>query len=41
MIGPAVFAGYHDDPSANAKSFRDGWFLTWDLRHMNAQGFCI
>lgn len=38
MIGPAVFAGYHDDPSANAKSFRDGWFLTWDLRHMNAQG---
>lgn len=39
VIGPAVFAGYHDNPEANAKSFRDGWFLTGDLGHMDAQGF--
>ncbi|SFG62613.1 Acyl-CoA synthetase (AMP-forming)/AMP-acid ligase II [Palleronia marisminoris] len=39
VIGPAVFAGYHDNPEANAKSFRDGWFLTGDLGHMDAEGF--
>ena len=39
VIGPAVFAGYHDNPEANAKSFRDGWFLTGDLGHMDDQGF--
>lgn len=37
--GPAVFAGYFDNPDANAKSFRDGWFRTGDLGHMDAQGF--
>lgn len=39
VIGPAVFAGYFDNPEANAKSFRDGWFLTGDLGHMDEQGF--
>ncbi|MGY9049736.1 MAG: AMP-binding protein, partial [Rhodobacterales bacterium] len=39
VIGPAVFAGYHNNPEANAKSFRDGWFLTGDLGHMDAEGF--
>lgn len=39
VIGPAVFAGYYDNPDANAKSFRDGWFRTGDLGHMDAQGF--
>jgi len=39
VIGPAVFAGYFNNPQANAKSFRDGWFLTGDLGHMDAQGF--
>ena len=39
VIGPAVFAGYHDNPEANAKSFRDGWFRTGDLGHMDAEGF--
>ncbi|MBF5078982.1 AMP-binding protein [Paracoccus sp. NBH48] len=39
VIGPAVFAGYHDNQVANAKSFRDGWFLTGDLGHMDAKGF--
>lgn len=38
-IGPAVFAGYHDNPEANAKAFRDGWFRTGDLGHMDARGF--
>lgn len=39
VIGPAVFAGYYDNAEANAKSFRDGWFRTGDLGHMDAQGF--
>ena len=39
MIGPAVFAGYYDNPEANAKAFRDGWFRTGDLGHVDAQGF--
>ncbi len=37
--GPAVFAGYHDNPEANAASLKDGWFHTGDLGHMDAQGF--
>ena len=39
VIGPAVFAGYHDNSEANATAFRDGWFLTGDLGHMDAEGF--
>lgn len=39
VIGPAVFAGYYDNPEANAKSFRDGWFRTGDLGHVDGQGF--
>ncbi|WP_333829089.1 acyl-CoA synthetase [Pararhodobacter sp.] len=39
VIGPAVFAGYFNNPGANEKSFRNGWFLTGDLGHMDAQGF--
>lgn len=39
VIGPAVFAGYFDNPEANAKSFRNGWFRTGDLGHMDAEGF--
>ena len=38
-IGPAVFAGYYNNPEANAKSFRNGWFRTGDLGHIDAQGF--
>ncbi|CTQ34719.1 acyl-CoA synthetase [Jannaschia rubra] len=39
VAGPAVFAGYHDNPEANAKAFRDGWFRTGDLGHMDGEGF--
>ena len=39
VCGPAVFAGYYDNPEANAKAFRDGWFRTGDLGHMDAEGF--
>lgn len=39
VIGPAVFAGYYDNPDANAKAFRNGWFRTGDLGHMDAEGF--
>ncbi len=39
VIGPAVFAGYYDNPEANAKAFRNGWFRTGDLGHMDDQGF--
>lgn len=39
VIGPAVFAGYYDNPEANEKAFRNGWFRTGDLGHMDDQGF--
>lgn len=39
VIGPAVFAGYYDNPEANARAFRDGWFRTGDLGHMDEAGF--
>lgn len=39
VIGPAVFAGYYDNEAANAASFRNGWFRTGDLGHMDAEGF--
>ncbi len=39
VIGPAVFAGYYNNPEANAKAFRNGWFRTGDLGHLDNQGF--
>jgi fatty-acyl-CoA synthase len=39
VIGPAVFAGYYDNPEANAKAFRQGWFRTGDLGHMDDEDF--
>ena len=39
VIGPAVCAGYHDNPEADAKAFRDGWFRTGDMGHLDAEGF--
>lgn len=37
--GPGVFAGYLENPEANAASFRGGWFHTGDLGHVDARGF--
>lgn len=39
VMGPAVFAGYHRNPEANAKAFRDGWFRTGDIGHMDEGGY--
>jgi acyl-CoA synthetase (AMP-forming)/AMP-acid ligase II len=37
--GPGVCAGYFENDAANARSFRDGWFRTGDLGHLDAAGF--
>lgn len=37
--GPAVFAGYFENPEANEKAFRGGWFHTGDLGQLDARGF--
>jgi fatty-acyl-CoA synthase len=39
VCGPAVFAGYYNNDAANAAAFRDGWFRTGDLGHVDAEGF--
>jgi acyl-CoA synthetase (AMP-forming)/AMP-acid ligase II len=36
--GPAVFAGYHDNPEATTKALRGGWFHTGDLGKLDARG---
>ena len=41
--GPTLFSGYWNNPSANARDFRDGWFRMGDLFRRNADGtldFC-
>jgi oxalate---CoA ligase len=37
--GPGVMAGYVDNPEANEAAFRDGWFRTGDLGHLDSEGF--
>ena len=39
VAGPAVFAGYWQNPKANAESFRNGMFRTGDLGHMDPDGY--
>ena len=37
--GPAVFAGYFNNPEANEKAFAGGWFHTGDLGHLDTNGY--
>jgi len=37
--GPGVFAGYHNNPEANAKALKGGWFHTGDLGHLDEAGY--
>jgi carnitine-CoA ligase len=38
MPGLTLFAGYLDDPTTTAASFRDGWFLTGDRARRDESG---
>ncbi|HHV98253.1 MAG TPA: AMP-binding protein [Clostridiaceae bacterium] len=37
--GPNVMLGYYENPEANEKSFKDGWFYTGDLGFIDSDGF--
>lgn len=37
--GPAIFAGYLDDPEGTAQVLRDGWLWTGDQASVDADGF--
>ena len=39
VIGPAVFSGYYKNDEANAAAFRNGWFCTGDLGHLDENGY--
>lgn len=38
VTGPAVFAGYLNNPQADTRAFRDGWFRTGDLGMLDETG---
>jgi fatty-acyl-CoA synthase len=37
--GPITMTGYWERPEASAETIRDGWLLTGDLGHFDAEGF--
>ncbi len=39
VIGPAVFSGYYKNVEANKAAFRNGWFRTGDLGHLDENGY--
>lgn len=39
VAGPAVFAGYLNNPDANEEAFRDGWFHTGDVGMLDESGY--
>jgi acyl carrier protein len=36
---PGVMSGYENDPGADRDAFRDGWFRTGDLGHIDEDGY--
>ncbi|MGH3434878.1 MAG: acyl-CoA synthetase [Sciscionella sp.] len=39
VAGPAVFAGYLNNPTANDAAFREGWFRTGDTGLLDQEGY--
>lgn len=39
LQGPMIFAGYWNQPAANAKAFHNGFFLTGDIGIMDVEGW--
>ncbi|MCP4572818.1 MAG: long-chain fatty acid--CoA ligase [bacterium] len=39
--GPNVTEGYYGRPEATARSFRDGWFRTGDVGHVDDDGYVV
>lgn len=39
LRGPSILDGYWRNPEATEAAFRDGWFLTGDLGHRDAEGY--
>ncbi len=37
--GPTLMSGYLDDPEANRAAFRDGWFRSGDIGHLDSEGY--
>jgi acyl-CoA synthetase (AMP-forming)/AMP-acid ligase II/thioesterase domain-containing protein len=37
--GPTLMSGYLDDPEANRTAFRDGWFRSGDIGHLDSEGY--
>jgi oxalate---CoA ligase len=37
--GPTLMSGYLDDPEANRAAFRNGWFRSGDIGHLDSEGY--
>jgi acyl-[acyl-carrier-protein]-phospholipid O-acyltransferase/long-chain-fatty-acid--[acyl-carrier-protein] ligase len=41
LKGPNVFTRYLGDEAQEGTTFRDGWFVTWDLARIDEDGFVV